>query len=404
MVAVCVELFYLCPMNESVLQIGSHIVTMGEAVLIVAGAMALLLLVLAIALWRGARARAIADAAAGERAHELEARIGELLRTQSEMTGRMQTMAEVFGSRQSDLAKAMVDRLDGMGHRLGQSMSKTTQDTQTNLRQLHERLALIDRAQKSIHDLTGQVSGLQQILANKQTRGAFGQGRMEAIIADGLPAGSYTLQATLSNGTRPDCLIHMPNDSPDLVVDAKFPLEGFTRFREADTPERAQAGAQQVRRDILKHIQDIRERYFIPGETQDTAFLFVPSEAIFADLHEHFDDLVQKAHRARVVIVSPALLVLSIQIVQTILRDVRMREEALVIQREVAHLVDDTNRLRERVLNMQKHFGQATRDIDQILTSSEKIVKRGGKIETLDFDDVRRPDGTLVPGTRSAAE
>ena len=347
-----------------------------------------------------ARARVAAEVAAAERGHELEARVAELLRTQSEMTGRMQTMAEVFGSRQSDLTKAVVDRLDGMGHRLGQSMSKSTQDTHTNLRQLHERLAVIDRAQKSIHDLTGQVTGLQQILANKQARGAFGQGRMESIIGDGLPAGSFTFQATLSNGTRPDCVVHMPNDAAGLVVDAKFPLEGFTRFREADTPEQKTSGQQQVRRDVLKHIQDIRERYFIPGETQDTAFLFVPSEAIFADLHEHFEDIIQKAHRARVVIVSPALLTLSIQIVQTVLRDVRMREEALVIQREVAHLVDDTNRLRERVLNLQKHFGQATRDIDQILTSSEKIVKRGGKIETLEFDDVRRDDA--VPAHNAA--
>ncbi|WP_406682069.1 DNA recombination protein RmuC [Rhodobium gokarnense] len=377
-------------MNETLLLIGDRAVSTGEAVFAAALLFFLILLVMTVALWRNARARAEAEAAAAERGHEMEARIADLLRTQSEMTGRMQTMAEVFGSRQSDLTRALAERLDGLGHRLGQSMSQTSKDTQSNLSQLNERLALIDRAQKSIQDLTGQVSGLQQVLANKQTRGAFGQGRMEAIISDGLPAGSYTLQATLSSGTRPDCLIHMPNEAPGLVVDAKFPLEGFTRFREAETPEQAQQAAQQVRRDISKHVQDISERYFIPGETQDTAFLFVPSEAIFADLHEHFDDLVQKAHRARVVIVSPALLVLSIQIVQTVLRDVRMREEALVIQREVAHLADDTNRLRDRVLKLQNHFGQATRDVEQILISSDKIIKRGSKIEALDFDDVHR--------------
>lgn len=395
------ESFYVCPMSDPLLQFGATVFTLGEVLLGGAALALFLLVVMAVIAWRGARQRAAAEATAAERAHELEAHIADLMRVQSEMTGRMQTMAEVFGTRQSDLAKALTERLDGVGHRLGQSMAKTTQDTHTNLRQLHERLAVIDRAQKSIHELTGQVTGLQQILANKQARGAFGQGRMEAIIADGLPAGSYTFQATLSNTRRPDCLIHMPNNAADLVIDAKFPLEGFTRFREAENSDDRDAAMKLVRKDVGEHIKAIRERYFITGETQDTAFLFVPSEALFADLHEHFDDLVQKAHRARIVIVSPALLVLSIQIVQTILRDVRMREEALVIQREVAHLVDDTNRLRDRVLNLQKHFGKATEFVDQILISSDKIAKRGGKIESLEFDETR-PATPDFP--RSAAE
>lgn len=402
-VAAIAESFYVCPMDAAILQIGTRIITVGEATMAVVFAALIVLVAMAIALWRGARARAAAEAAAVERGHELEARIADLLRTQSEMTGRIQTMAEVFGTRQSDLTKALVERLDGVGHRLGQSMARTTEDTHSNLRKLHERLAVIDNAQKSIHELTGQVTGLQQILANKQARGAFGQGRMEAIISDGLPAGSYSFQATLSNDRRPDCLIHMPNGAAALVVDAKFPLEGFSRFREAETPADRDAAAKLVRRDVNEHIKAIRERYFLPGETQDTAFLFVPSEALFADLHDHFDDLIQKAHRARIVIVSPALLVLSIQIVQTILRDVRMREEALVIQREVAHLVEDTNRLRDRVLSLQRHFGKASEFVDQILISSEKIVKRGGKIETLDFDDVRRDDEAET-APRSAAE
>ncbi len=397
------ESFYVCPMNEPLLQIGTRVVGFGEATIAAILFALVLLLVVAVVMWRSARARAAAEAAAAERGHELEARIADLLRTQSEMTGRIQTMAEVFGTRQSDLTKALVDRLDGVGHRLGQSMAKTTEDTHTNLRQLHERLAVIDNAQKSIHELTGQVTGLQQILANKQARGAFGQGRMEAIIADGLPTGSYSFQATLSNDRRPDCLIHMPNNAAALVIDAKFPLEGFTRFRDAETPAEQDAAAKLVRRDVNEHIKAIRERYFIPGETQDTAFLFVPSEALFADLHDHFDDLIQKAHRVRVVIVSPALLVLSVQIVQTILRDVRMREEALVIQREVAQLVEDTNRLRDRVLSLQRHFGKASEFVDQILISSDKIVKRGGKIETLDFDEMRRDDEPQ-PASRSAAE
>ncbi|PLX37954.1 MAG: DNA recombination protein RmuC [Hyphomicrobiales bacterium] len=374
-------------MDAILIQIAGRPITTGEVVIFVAALGLGLLLVAVIALVRGGRQRAASEALAQERSRELESHIEELMRTQAEMTGRMQTMAEVFGSRQSDLGKALMERLDGMGHRLGRSMADTTRDTHDNLRKLHERLAIIDRAQHTISDLSGQVTGLQQILANKQSRGAFGQGRMEAIISDALPPASFSFQATLTNGTRPDCLIHLPNDAPALVIDAKFPLEAFNRLKEAETPEATKAAQAQVRRDVGKHIQDISERYFVTGETQDTAFLFVPSEALFADLHEHFSDLMQKAHRSRVVIVSPSLLLLSIQIVQTVLRDVRMREEAHIIQREVVRLVDDVNRLRDRVLNLQKHFGQANRDVEQILISSDKITTRGGKIESMELDD-----------------
>lgn len=371
-------------MDTVLFQIGAETITVGTALL---AAVAVLVVLLLLSLFGGGKRRAASDALAAERARELEGQIDALLRTQLEMTGRMQTMAEVFGSRQSELGKALLDRLDGMGHRIGRSMADTTRDTHDNLKKLHERLAVIDRAQTTIADLSGQVGGLTQILANKQARGAFGQGRMEAIIADALPASGYTFQATLSNGNRPDCLIHMPNGAPGLVVDAKFPLEGFTRLREAETAEARKGAQAQVRRDLAKHIQDIAERYLIPGETQDSAFLFVPSEAIFADLHEHFPDLLQKAYRARVVIVSPSLLMLSIQIVQTVLRDARMREEAHIIQREVVALVTDVTRLNDRVLNLQKHFGQANRDIEQILISSEKIAARGGRIEMMELDD-----------------
>ena len=171
--------------------------------------------------------------------------------------------------------------MDGMGHRLGQSLTKSLGDqqkaNQENLRALHERLAVIDKAQSNITDLSGRVVELQHILANKQTRGAFGQGRMEAIIADGLPSNAYDFQYTLSNGKRPDCIIYLPDDGAVLVVDAKFPLEGWTQIEAAQSAEEDKAARGRFRQDLKKHIKDISERYFIAGETQETAFLFVPS-------------------------------------------------------------------------------------------------------------------------------
>jgi DNA recombination protein RmuC len=211
--------------------------------------------------------------------------------------------------------------------------------------------------------------------------------RMEAIVQDGLPKSAYTFQATLSNGKRPDCLLHMPNTPAGVVIDAKFPLEGFEAFRVARRDEDKKVAARQVRTDVGRHIDAMAERYLIAGETQDTAILFVPSEAIYGDLAEHFSDIVQKAHRARIVICAPNMLMLAVQTMQAILKDVQMREQAHLIQGEVAKLMEDMGRFRDRVLDLQRHFGQANGDIEKILTSSEKISARGRKIETLDFEE-----------------
>ncbi|MAB00239.1 MAG: DNA recombination protein RmuC [Stappia sp.] len=375
-------------MTTILVTIAGHPLTVAEALAGAGIAITALLLVLVLIAAGQARARRAADARSAEQAWELEERVADLLKVQAEMTGRMQTMAEIFGSRQGDLARALNDRLDGMSHKLGQSLAETTRRTHDGLRHLHERLAVIDRAQSTISSLSGQVGQLQAILDNKQTRGAFGQGRMEAIVKDALPESSYSFQATLSSGSRPDCLIHLPGGAPPLVIDAKFPLEAHTALRAAGDAESLKQAQARFRRDIAKHISDIHDRYLLPGETLDTAFLFVPSESVFAEIHERFDDLVQRAHRARVVIVSPSLLLLSIQVVQSVLRDARMREEAHRIQIEVAHLVDDVSRLDERVRKLQTHFGQAERDIEQILISSEKITRRGRNIGELDLDEV----------------
>ncbi len=304
----------------------------------------------------------------------------------AELKGRLQTLAEISVSRHGDLARAVNERLDRMTHRVGTDINETARKTNESISKLHERLAVIDTAQKNLTDLSTNMVSLQEILANKQARGAFGQIRMEAIIQDGLPKGAYSFQATLSNGKRPDCLLHLPNSTAGVVIDAKFPLEGFEAFRVARVPDEKKEAARRVRIDVGRHVDAMAERYFLPGETQDTAILFVPSESIYADLAEHFSDLVQKAHRARIVICAPNMLMLAVQTMQAILKDVQMREQAHLIQREVSRLMEDMGRLRERVLDLQRHFGQANQDIEKILTSSERIASRGNKIENLEFE------------------
>lgn len=373
--------------------------TVSVAMALGASGAATLLLVCLLGMGARARGRRMAAAREAEAGERLDA----ILRAQSEITGRMQTMAEIFGARQADLSRTLADRLDGMSSRVGQSILETTKETKASLSALAERLAVIDRAQARVSDLAGEVVRLQDILSNKQSRGAFGQGRMEAIVMDGLPPGSYTFQATLSNGKRPDCLITMPNGAPSLAIDAKFPLEAWSAFREAADEAHRLFAAQRLRRDMDVHVRAIAEKYLLPGETQDTAFLFVPSESIFGEMHEHFADIVQKAHRARVVIVSPSLLMLSIQVVQAILRDVRIRREAGLIQNEVRLLAADLQRLDARVAALKTHFGQTGRDIDQILVSTERLLRRGERIEAIELGDGGGGDALRQAGTAVSA-
>ncbi|HEX8663447.1 MAG TPA: DNA recombination protein RmuC [Beijerinckiaceae bacterium] len=389
-------------MNDIAFHLGARPVTWGEAVLAFAALSLVLLLAVAWSLVKARRERAAEAAAAAERAREMDDKVAELVRSQSEITGRLQTVAEVFGSRQSDFVRLISERLEGLQHRVGQGLEATTRHQGEHLAKLNERLAVIDAAQKNLRDLTGEVVGLKEILSNKQARGAYGQGRMEAIVRDGLPAGAYEFQATLSNRTRPDCLVRLPGDERGLVVDAKFPLEGFALFRDAKTDEARAKAAQRVRADIGVHVKDLAEKYLIAGETQDVALMFVPAESVYADLAEHFEDVVQKAHRARIVIVSPSLLSLAIQVLQALVRDARIRDEARAIQTEVQKLLEDVSRLAERVGKLDTHFRQAQDDVAQIRTSSEKILKRGQKIEALEFDEVpTKPE--LFAGQRLAA-
>ncbi|HEU5017071.1 MAG TPA: DNA recombination protein RmuC [Pseudolabrys sp.] len=321
-----------------------------------------------------------------------------------ELNARVQAMGDLLAKAQAQLQQTVHERLDAVAQNLGESMKTSTKNTTEHLQQLHARLAVIDSAQKNIGDLVTQVTTLQQVLGSKQSRGAFGQSRMEVIIQDGLPKDCYTFQSTLSNKARPDCCIHLPN-GPALVIDAKFPLEAVTAFREAKTDEEKKLATARVRQDIGKHVADIADKYLIPGETQDMALMFVPSESIYAELYDSFDDVFQKAYRAKVIIVSPSLLMLAIQVIQQIRKDARMREAADKILAEVGLLIEDVNRLRDRVEKLDRHFGQASSDIKQITISTDKIVSRGEKIKEVEFDGDGDAEAIPAPiGKLGAAE
>ena len=282
-------------------------------------------------------------------------------------------------------------RMDALNQRLNESLKETTEKTATTLGSIGERLNVIDAAQKNITALSGQVMSLKEILSNKQSRGAFGQAQMEEIVRDGLPARLYEFQATLSNNSRPDCLIKLPGADSAIVIDSKFPLEGFEELRLAATDDGRKLAAARVRQDVLKHVGDIAGKYLIAGETQSPAMMFVPSESIYADLYDRFPDLIQKAHRAQVIIVSPNILMLAINTIQTVMKDARMREQATVIQREVGLLLQDVRRLDDRVEKLSRHFAQAEGDLKEIATSTEKIVKRGGTIADVEFGPAAQP-------------
>ncbi len=337
----------------------------------------------------------------GKRAQAEDPAMAALTRAQAEAAARLESAIRLLANSQSQLQRSVNERLDSVSHRLGDSLEKTKLSTAENLQKLGERLAVIDRAQKNITDLATQVTSLQGVLANKQSRGAFGQWRMESIIQDGLPKGAYAFQHTLGNKTRPDCCVFLPDKRP-LAIDAKFPLEGVTAYREAKSDDERKAAAQRLRADVGKHVADIAEKYLIPGETQEMAFMFVPSESIYAELYDGFDDLVQKAYRARVVVVSPSLLMLAIQVVQQIQKDARMREAADQIRDEVGRLVKDVSLLGDRVRRLQTHFNQSNEDIRQAIISIDKIEAHGERIQQAELGAQTAPHGSansnVLPG------
>jgi DNA recombination protein RmuC len=314
-------------------------------------------------------------------------RLDTLLAKQGEIGGQFtQTVAA-----QEALTRTLGERLEALEKRMGENLTDTATKTAASIAGISERLTVIDEAQKNISALSGQVVSLQQVLANKQSRGAFGQAQMEEIVRDGLPQTLYDFQFTLSNRNRPDCIIRIPGNKALLVIDSKFPLEGFDALRHASTDEEKKAALAQVRASVGKHVTDIAEKYLIPGEVQTPAIMFVPSESLYADLHDSFADVIQKAHRANVIVVSPNILMLAINTIQTVMKDARMREQADLIKKEVGALLNDVRLLNDRVLKLQSHFNQADADIKNILISTGKITGRAERIEKVELASPESP-------------
>lgn len=307
----------------------------------------------------------------------LEGRLAQMAESQAAAQAQL---SERLQAQERALARAVEERLAELGRRVGDSLQKNSDVTHTNLADLKTRLAVIETAQKTISELSGQVVGLQELLANKQARGAFGEFQLMDLVRSALPPSVYSFQASLSGNRRVDCLINLPNPPGPIAIDAKFPLESYRALREA----RDEAALASARRDftqaIRQHVRDIAEKYIVPGETADSALLFLPSEAVYAELHASFPTLVEEAFRAKVWIVSPTTLMATLTTLRAILKDVRMREQADLIQREVGLLVMDVERLDERAGKLQQHFELAQKDVRELRLSADKVTRRGARI------------------------
>ncbi len=301
-----------------------------------------------------------------------------LAATQSELVGRLQ-----------QTQTGVNERLDALAKRLGDSLGEQTEKTGRSLNELNQRLAVIDRAQSNLKELSDQVVGLQDILSNKQARGAFGQTQMESLVRDALPPSAYKFQAKLSNGRVADCLLAMPNPPGPIVIDSKYPLERYQDYLAADDEAARTKAAKAFAADVLYHIKNIQERYIVPGETAESGLMFLPSEAVYAELHANFRGVIEESFRRRVWIVSPTTLWATLNTLRAVLKDARMREQAGVIQAEVANLLKDISRLDERVGKLQTHFELASEDIRLIRISTEKVAKRGERVEELELGEAQ---------------
>ena len=324
---------------------------------------------------------------------------------QTELQGRLAQFAEDSAQRENLLHKSLDERLSKVSERVGHSLMETQERNTASMKQLHERLALIDRAQKNIETLSGEVSGLQNLLSNKQARGAFGEKQMQDLIETYLPPNAYSFQHTLSNGRRVDALIHLPSDQGDVAIDSKFPMEAWRRLTEADNTPNSARAKKDFAADITRHIKDIADKYLIFGETHDIALLFLPSEAVYAELHANFPKVIETGFAQKVMIVSPTTFMATLHTMRAVMKDAAMREQAHIIQREVGMISKDVSLLDDRVAKLQSHFNQSTEDIRKIRISTEKITKRADKIESLDLEDSTKIDSdNIAPFPKKGAK
>ncbi len=318
----------------------------------------------------------------------LSGRVQGLSDGQERLSGGLTHVSEAQVTAQANLLKLMETRLAEVSGRMNENLSQSATRTARSLGELQQRLETIDKAQANIEKLSGDVLGLQDILSNKQTRGAFGEIQLHDIVSKALPSDSYTLQATLSNNRRADCLVHLPNPPGPIVIDSKFPLEAYEALRNADTQWELNEAAKAMRTAVRKHIRDIAERYVIEGETADGALMFLPSEAVYAELHANFPEIIREGFDLRVWTVSPTTCMATLNTMRAILKDARMREQSGAIRKELKMLHGDVERLVDRVGNLDRHFGQAAKDISDIKISADKAGKRARRLDNFDFEEL----------------
>ncbi|WP_226552170.1 DNA recombination protein RmuC [Celeribacter naphthalenivorans] len=331
--------------------------------------------------------------------NQLGQRVQMLSDGQQQLAGALTHVSEAQVASQTKMLELMEKRLALVTETMNVNLQGSAQRTAKSLGALQERLETIDKAQANIEKLSGNVLSLQDILSNKQTRGAFGEIQLNDIVGKALPRDSYTLQATLSNGRRADCLIHLPNPPGPIAIDSKFPLEAYEALRRAETQWELNEAAKLMRQAVKKHIADISEKYILEGETADGALMFLPSEAVYAELHANFPELVREGFDKRVWIVSPTTCMATLNTMRAILKDARMREQAGAIRKELSLLHADVERLGTRVGNLDRHFGQAAKDLEDIKISAEKAGKRAHRLDNFDFEELASDATPTSPAT-----
>tara|TARA_R100000005_G_C4998027_1_gene204745 strand:+ start:1068 stop:2249 length:1182 start_codon:yes stop_codon:yes gene_type:complete len=374
----------MVPGEEPVLQEFIQEIQPEMALAVVIG---LLFIVILVLIFRMSKAQTLAEKASAN--SETLNRLAEnLLSRQAQLEGQLRQVSNDTATSRAEINRTLSERLDSVSKRLGDSLNQSAEKTGQSLSELQARLAVIDKAQNNLTELSTQVVGLQDILANKQARGAFGEIQLYDLVKSALPPSAYEFQVTLPNNKRADCLIKLPNPPGPIVVDAKFPLESFHMMRQAESEAEKTQAARAFSSAMQKHIADISEKYILEGETAESALLFLPSEAVYAELHASFPAILEKSYKSRVWIVSPTTLMATLNTVRAVLKDSQMRAQAGVIQKEIGILLKDIERLDARVGNLSKHFVQAGNDIEQIKTSSRKVSSRAERIEELQLGDV----------------
>ncbi|MBO6624466.1 MULTISPECIES: DNA recombination protein RmuC [Rhodobacterales] len=383
------------------IQIGETVIDLGDpltlALVIGAGALLLMLVLIVLAMRAATRSARMMEPLV-QSIGGLGQRVQSLSDGQHQLAGGLTHVSEMQAKAQSQMIEAMERRLEDVQKGMSETLHGTSTRTARSLGELQQKLEQIDKAQANIEKLSGDVLSLQDILSNKQTRGAFGEIQLNDIVSKALPSDSYAFQATLSNGKRADCLIHLPNPPGPIVIDSKFPLEAYEALRAADTAYEVNEAQKQMRVAVKAHIKAISERYILEGETADGALMFLPSEAVYAELHANFPELVREGFAARVWIVSPTTCMATLNTMRAILKDARMREQAGAIRKQLAMMHRDVELVVERVAKLNTHFGQARKDIDDITIAAERAGKRATKLDNFDFEELAPgAEETVVP-------